>query len=217
LARTRPRAGAACPQPPIDAYPSYRDQLRPDSLKTFVAVTDDDATDAPINTADAFIAAVDGLDVGGALWSGWRYSSIYCFTQCEQAAEIGAVHADLVAKTGGVGGDLCLQDFGPVFDELARQVLEGVQLTCDWEIPAAPSGEVFDAVRTNVELMLDGAREPLAKAPSQAGCGDQGGWHYDDEEAPSRVQACPATCTRIQAANDASVDILFGCATKLLD
>lgn len=140
-----------------------------------------------------------------------------CFTNCEQAAEVGAVHAALVAQTGGVGGDLCLQDFAPVFDELARQVVEGAQLACDWEIPPPPQGESFDAGRTNVAVTLDGGREELGKAADAQACADRDGWHYDDEAAPQRVVACPSTCTRIQAASSADVDILFGCATQLVE
>jgi hypothetical protein len=202
----------------VSAYPSYKAQLRPDSLKTFVSVTDDDANDPPINTAQGFITAVQALEpTDPTMFSDWRYSSIYCFTACEQAAQVGAVHRDLVAQTQGIEGDLCLQDFKPVFDALAQQVLEGVMLECDWEIPPPSSGEVFDAMKTNVQLLLDGAPHMLGKAAEAAACADREGWHYDNEAAPARVVACPATCARIQAAKSAQVDILFGCETAPLE
>jgi len=201
----------------INAYPSYKAQLRADSLKTFVSVTDDDAEDPPINSAQGFISAVQGLEpMDPVFWSNWHYSSIYCFTACEQAAAVGAVHDDLVTQTAGVRGDLCLQDFKPVFDALAKQVLEGVKLECDWDIPDPMANQTFDAKKTNVQVTLDGALTPLGKAATVAECADRDGWHYDDEAAPTRVVACPASCTRIQAANAASVDILFGCATTPL-
>jgi hypothetical protein len=201
----------------ISAYPSYKAQLRPQSLKSFVSITDDDAEDPPINTAQGFISAVQALEpTDPAFWSSWSYSSIYCFTACEQAAAVGTVHADLVMQTQGVGGDLCLQDFKPVFDRLAEQVLEGVKLECDWDIPDPMANQTFDKMKTNVQVTLDGALTPLGKATTAAECADRDGWHYDDEAAPTRVVACPASCTRIQAANAASVDILFGCATNPL-
>jgi hypothetical protein len=43
------------------------------------------------------------------------------------------------------------------------------------------------------------------------------GRFYDNEAAPARVVACPATCARIQAAKRAQVDILFGCETAPLE
>jgi hypothetical protein len=202
----------------VDAYPSYAPQLRENSLKTFVAVTDDDAIsdegDVVHMSAASFTSAVAMLDPNPNMWANWRYSSIYCFTECgELAAAVGTVHRDLVAMTGGVGGDLCLQDFKPVLDELAAKVVNEVELACDWEIPVAPTTETFDAGKTNVQVNLDGALEPIGKAADAASCGGQDGWHYDDETAPARVVACPATCTRIQAAQSATVDILFGCET----
>jgi hypothetical protein len=199
----------------IGAYQSYKAQLRPDSVKHFVSVTDDDATDPPINTPQGFIDAVKALEpMMPEMWSNWHYSSIYCFTACEQAAEIGAVHRDLVMQTTGVGGDLCLQDFKPVFDALAAQVVEGVMLACDWEIPAAPGVQTFDKMKTNVRLNLDGTAAMLGKTPRVEDCGDLEAWYYDNEDAPKRVHACPATCTKIQAAKAATVDILFGCTTE---
>ena len=53
-------------------------------------------------------------------------------------------------------------------------------------------------------------------APDAAGCADKEGWYYDDENAPDKVVACPATCTRIQAAQNAQVDLLFGCETIII-
>jgi len=197
----------------INAYPQYSQHLRPGSLKHFVSVTDDDATDAPYNNADTFIAAVSALDPDPAMWSTWSYSSIYCFSECPDAAEEGLVHRDLVAKTGGVGGDLCLQDFGPVFERLASEVAESVQLACEWAIPAPPDGESFDAAKTNVELTLDSAMELLPRLPAGSDCADLAAWRYDDEANPTKVLACPSVCSRIQSAADASVNIVFGCET----
>jgi hypothetical protein len=204
----------------INAYPTYRDQLRENSLKTFVTVSDDNADNLllppTINNAEAFVAAVAALEPNSAMWSNWRYSGIYCFSMCPASFAVGTVHADLVSRTMGVGGDLCLQDFGPVFDELAKVVAETVTLSCDWEIPPPPSGETFDKTKANVRIALDGSMEMLAKAPDAAGCADKEGWYYDDEDAPRRVVACPATCTRIQAAQNAQVDLLFGCETIVI-
>lgn len=207
----------------IAAYPEYKPHLREGSLKTFVTISDDNAVspfgDEPpvLNTAEKFVAAVGGLEPAGSLmWSSWRYAAIYCFTACPAASLVGTVHADLVMQTQGVGGDLCLQDFGPVFDELAKKVADTVTLACDWEIPATPNGETFDPGKTNVQLALDGATETLPKAADMAGCGDMQGWYYDDASNPRKVVACPATCGRIQAANAAKIDLLFGCETVVL-
>lgn len=192
-------------------YADYKAYLRPSSLKTFVSVSDTDAS----TTADKFVADVDGLEPGSSMWSNWRYSAIYPFDTCLADATPGLVHADLVQRTGGVGGDLCNQDFAPVFDDLAKKLVADVKLACDWSIPAAPPGEMFEIGKTNVQLTVNGTNEALLKAPTIASCGTNEGWHYDDEANPSRVIVCPATCDRIQAAESAEINVLFGCATQL--
>jgi hypothetical protein len=205
----------------INTYPMYKEYLRESSFKTFVAISDGDIQanpvfQQPIYSADTFIAAVDGLEPGSLMWQSWRYSAIYSFTPCGIGNNEGITHADLVSRTQGVAGDLCLQDFKPVFDDLAKQLMEVVTLACDWAIPPPPQGETFDAGKTNVELTLDGTAESLGKAATVADCGSRDGWHYDDDAAPQRVVACPSTCTRIQTALSAKVDLLFGCETVVL-
>jgi hypothetical protein len=201
----------------IEAYPQYKSALRPNAAKTFLSITDDDATDAPVNNAAAFIAAVGGLEPSDPLmWSNWNYSSIFCETACPAAAAVGLVHADLVQQTGGVKGDLCLQDFKPVFDKLAETVVATVELACEWEIPPVPDGKFFEANKTNVKVTLDGTEELIGKAVGGT-CTDAGGWLYDNETTPTKVVACPATCDRIRAAKDANVNVLFGCDTLSVD
>jgi hypothetical protein len=197
----------------ISAYPAYKANLRVDSLKTFVAISDDNATDPPINSAAAFMSAVATLDPDPAMWADWNYSGIFCETQCAAAAAIGTVHADLVAMTGGAKGDLCLQDFKPVLDALAKKVVDSVKLACEWEIPPPPDAKVFEPGKTNVKLTIEGTEELLGKAASAAKCDAKGGWHYDNETAPTKVLVCPATCDRMQAAKEAQVNVLFGCDT----
>ena len=202
----------------IDLYPMYREHLREDSFKTFVSISDGDIAgnpilQVPISSADTFMAAVNELEPTTQMWSNWRYSAIYSFSPCGIGNDVGVVHADLVERTRGVSGDICLQNFKPVFDDLAGQVVNVVTLTCDWQIPPTPSGERFDPAKTNVQLTLEGNPEQLGKAPTASDCGTRDGWRYDTDSAPRRVIARPSTCTRIQAARDARVDLLFGCKT----
>jgi hypothetical protein len=196
----------------VDTFPSWRDQLRPNATKTFVVVTDDDATDEPLNSASAFTSAITALD---PQFASFTFSGIYCFSECPDAAEIGRVYIDLVAQTMGVGGDLCLQDFAPVFDDLADAVIGASQLDCEWEIPAPPPGQTLDPSLVNVQYTPSGTgtAETVVHHDNGGACAGGEGWHYDDNVAPTRVIACPATCTRLQADDNAKLDVLFGCQT----
>lgn len=197
----------------VSTYPSWRQQLRPNATKTFVVVTDDNAEDEPNDSAVAFTQAVMGLDPG--LFAQWKFAGIYCFSECPEAAEIGRVYMDLVTQTQGVAGDLCLQDFAPVFDALAQAVIGDSRLDCEWAIPPTPAGLMFDENLVNVQYTLSGASTPtpLFAVPSASACDARGGWHYDDPTLPTRVLACPATCALLQADPGATLDVLFGCET----
>jgi hypothetical protein len=196
----------------VDTFPRWRDQLRPNATKTFVVVTDDDASDEPLNSASAFTSAITALD---PQFASFTFSGIYCFSECPDAAEIGRVYIDLVAQTMGVGGDLCLQDFAPVFDDLADAVIGASQLDCEWDIPAPPPGETLDPSLVNVQYTpsSSGVEETVVNHDNGGACAGGEGWHYDNNTAPTRVIACPATCTRLQADPNAKLDVLFGCQT----
>jgi hypothetical protein len=88
-------------------------------------------------------------------------------------------------------------------------------LDCEWEIPKAPVGQVFDRDRVNVVFIEDDAEERIGRVPSKTACGEVAdGWHYDVAETPTKVLACPDTCDRIKSAADgAGIDVEFGCET----
>jgi hypothetical protein len=180
----------------------------------FVVVTDDDATDGPHNSASAFMSAVPQLS--STQFADWAYSGIFCYTECEQAAAMGQVHRALVEQTGGVSGDLCLQDFAPVFDELAQAIVSGAELDCDWAIPEPPTGETLDFGSVNVRYTnVSGFGTLLGKVPSEVECPDfDNGWYYDDPVNPTRILACPETCSEIRTRGVKNVEVLFGCASQ---
>jgi hypothetical protein len=195
----------------VDSYPMWSEHLRPEATKSFVIVTDDDATDAPNNSAQAFIDAMTALDP--IMFETFSFNGVYCFTQCEMAAAaIGEVYMDLVAMTGGVGGDLCLQDFQPVFDRLAEQIVmtSGSEITCEWNFPAPPTGQSFATDLVAVERSAGGVKTPLTRVNSEADCA-AGGFYFDSLFNPTRLIACPSTCTELQGQVGGQVDVTFGC------
>jgi hypothetical protein len=183
-------------------------------IETFVVVTDDNAEDRPNDSAAAFRQSVAGLP--GGLFPTWTFSGIFCQRECPEAAEVGAVYQQLVDETMGVAGDLCDQDFAPVFDALAKAVIEGSGLACDWSIPAAPAGQTFDRAKVNVQYAVGGAAPmSLLQVPNGAGCADRLGWYYDDSLKPTQILVCPAACELLQNDVQARSDVLFGCETQL--
>lgn len=198
---------------------AYSGVLRPDASKHFVVITDDESTDMTAAAFDTQIRAADPV-----LFNSYVFHAIYsfqdpitsCFTGspcCAVSAAPGLVYQQLVDQTGGVSGDLCAQNFLPVWNAVAATVIQGSSLACEWDIPEPPEGETFDPDLVNV-------RFSTAAAPDQSigfvqvvdDCARAGdGWYYDDNDAPTRILFCPETCQRIQGQLDAQVDIEFGC------
>src|SRR5690606_34204704 len=72
----------------VDSYPTWSQHLRPEATKSFVIVSDDDATDAPNDSAQAFVDAVTALDP--LMFERFTFNGVYCFTQCgDLAAAVG--------------------------------------------------------------------------------------------------------------------------------
>jgi len=86
---------------------------------------------------------------------------------------------------------------------------------CTYDIPPPPDGLVFDKTKVNVEFStLTTASQPIGAVNTEADCGSvANGWHYDDPSNPKQVLVCSQTCTMLQAAAGATVDIVFGCDT----
>jgi hypothetical protein len=196
----------------VSTFPRWQQYLRPEASKSFLVITDDDASDAPLNTADAFTTAVNGLDP--ALFSKWTMNGVYCFTKCAEAAAIGTRYVTLVEQTMGVGGDLCLQDFQPVFDKLAKQIVTGagVQIACEWELQPPMAGRTYAGDLVQVaRTSMSAGNSPLSRVTSEAACGGNGGWYFDSNLNPTKILACPNTCMGIQNQVDGAIEITFGC------
>ena len=126
----------------ISRYPEYSQYLRQTAVTHIVVVTDDDSDLG----APEFISQMAGLSPHLAEF---KFHGIIapedliqaCLsgtTCCGLAADQGTVYQQLIATTGGVEGNLCEQQFQPIFQAVAQQVIGGATLSCSWEIPPPP-------------------------------------------------------------------------------
>jgi hypothetical protein len=140
----------------------------------------------------------------------WCISDPVC---CAFTASAGKVYLDLINKTDGVFGDLCKQDFTPVFNTLSTEVIQNAGLACEWAIPKPMGDDMIDYEKVNVDFN-DGMGNvlPIGKVQSAAACANVAdGWYYDDPDMPTKILVCPQTCAKIQDAPMASMAIKFGC------
>jgi len=215
----------------INRFPDYRQYLRPNALKYWVIVTDDDSVGneagAYANNPDKFIADLTAVDPmlrapnGGP---GWKMSGMYAHTQCLNAFNVGNFWKAVIDKTGGVHGDICActqaatctQAFKGVLDSLAKTITTAAKpLECEYSIPNPPAGQTFDKEKVNFDLTSNGARENIGWVNDAGACHPElGGWYYDNNDAPTRILTCPKSCEKIKATTNGGVSVQFGCARR---
>ena len=207
----------------IGEYSKYSDFLRADAMKHFVVITDDNATDAPINSAQAFTSALAGLQPAG-MFAKWKLHSIFaygsvflvgCIGPFGTGAAIGTIYEQLVQQTGGAKGEICVDNWQPVFTAITQAVITGAKVSCEYVIPPNPDGGVFDPNKVNVDYLPQGnpPAQPVYRVNTPTECtgGGQGGWYFDNNAAPTRILLCPETCRAVQSDAKAQVDVKFGC------
>lgn len=123
---------------------------------------------------------------------------------------------ELARMTGGVRFSICEDDWSPLFDQLAREVVDGASLPCELEVPTAGPDFMLDPAEANVVVTEAGVSRTPPRVSSPADCGDEPGWYFDDPVAPSRITLCPASCQAIEASTDpASIEVELGCEPVL--
>ncbi|AKT40536.1 vWA domain-containing protein [Chondromyces crocatus] len=213
----------------LNTYPQWKDSLRPDATKTLAVVSDDNsnlsaanftnqllALDPPTFQGFKFDAIVSSQNPQTCVFNcfGGGSPGVCCPSCIPLSAAEGTVYKQLVQQTGGVLGDLCQQDFDPVFMNMATAVVTSSGISCDFVIPENPDG-AFDPTKVNVEYTSsNGNTQVIGSVPGASSCSSQsGGWYYDDPQNPSRVTLCPSTCGAVQGDPNGRVDVLFGCDT----
>jgi hypothetical protein len=217
----------------LNTHPDWKDVLRPNATKTIAIVSDDDSDLA----ATAFINQLVALD---PTFTGFKFDAIVSFDMCSpfcvincatctssccnkaqfcspiSAAE-GKVYKQLVMQTGGVIGNLCIQNFDPVFQDMAKAVVTDAKISCEYAIPTPPDGQTIDPTLINVvHTSGSGTKNTIYNVPNgEMGCGTTGGWYFDNAAAPTKIIVCSNTCAALQSTSGGKVEVLFGCATEV--
>jgi hypothetical protein len=201
----------------LQEHGSYESVLREAAIKHVVVVSDDDSLLLSAGTFHGrFVEQVEPR--GGRFF----FHGIYAFTSpecsgrynacCNVSASEGSQYRELVELTGGVAADLCEQNFAPVWDAVSESILESAPLECEWLIPDPPNRMVLVPDDVEVVISLDGINVEVTQVSSAQGCaGNPRAWYYDDPDLPAEVRACPALCEELQAGDEASVELRFGC------
>ncbi len=120
----------------LGRYNDYKAMLRPDAAKHVIVISDDDSSLGAV----AFDTQLKALDP--PLFDDYVFHGIVsddddpgtfnCIINpqpcCGVSADEGKVYKQLITMTGGVFGDLCQQNFQPVWNQVSTQVVTNATL-----------------------------------------------------------------------------------------
>jgi hypothetical protein len=130
-------------------------------------------------------------------------------------------NANRLAQAGGTAMPFLLNDSTPDLGSRfldALNAIRGSALPCELRIPQ-PSTGMIDFQKVNVRFTAAAGPVDLVYVGSADRCDPvRGGWHYDVDPTrgiPTTVRVCAATCRRFAAEAGGTVELRFGCRTRI--
>ncbi len=185
--------------------------------------------DAVAKTFDADLLALDPAQFGTAMKRNYRLYSIVALAdkdpknpatpwpptdplivqKCGSNPNPGLGYQALSILTEGLRFPLCsLNNYNSIFQELAKGVISGAGLSCNFPIPAPPPGEQIDRDTIVVAFTAgDGSgTQNFTQVMSEAECAPGKFFLAADQ-----IQLCKDTCDTVGKDKDGKIKVLFGC------
>ena len=124
-----------------------------------------------------------------------------------------------LAQAGGTGDAVIIDVTGNTVTQQLHDALAKAQtkaIACSYQIPPSSGGTGVDFNKVNVTFTGgSGTMTTIGHTTGASAC-SKGGWYYDVDPAhgtPTKIIACPSTCTQFNADVTGNVGIVLGCAT----
>ncbi len=223
----------------VKTYPQWKNFLRKDATKNFVAVTDDNSRDycnyatkkcihdtsktcanSTVCTqgykgATWFPNAVQQMDAAQFMQSpavphGFVFHSIVGYPNkatCKTLATVGQVYLDLTQKTKGAKFKVCETNWAPIFNTLAKNVVQTAKPPCTHKIPLPTGITSAKGVTVNYVAEDDFFNVPPAKNNV---CPVNGvGYTLNNPANPTKLTLCNKSCDLLKGGGNIQFD--FGC------
>jgi Mg-chelatase subunit ChlD len=129
---------------------------------------------------------------------------------------------DSIAAAGGTKMAYMATSGGASALSAALAAIRKSTLGCDYVIPKPEAG-ALDPGKVTVSVKLgDAGSQELPNVVNAAGCAGNPnnpnglGWYYDNPTMPTKITLCPNSCGPLQVTIGSEVDILLGCAPKVI-
>jgi hypothetical protein len=207
---------------------AWNKDLRLDSTKIFVEVTDDESNMTFQNFDTQLLAKQPAGIFGTAQARKYIFHSIISKPFADPVPssnlcidpDTGNTGADGTSLqyqeaskvTGGLMDEVCKKDYSGVLDNIAKSVVD--KLGCELTYPKAEAADPTKLVVQYTPMGQPG--KPLTQVTDTSKCSTvQDGWYYDDNANPTKIILCPSMCTTANAAPGSKIEALVGCKAPL--
>jgi hypothetical protein len=207
----------------------WKTWLRPDSMKVFIEITDDES-DLSADDFEVQLFALTPSAFGSATQRGFVFHSIVGIVpnspttepwgptdlmkaqMCSTAASPGVTYEDLSLRTGGLRFPVCeTSSYDAVFRAAAQEVIASSELRCAFTPAPPPQGQRYR--EAYVEYTHAGGAPTYLREVSDASlCNDTG---FTRDAASNELRLCPTACDRVAADTSAQLVVLYACANPL--
>jgi hypothetical protein len=128
---------------------------------------------------------------------------------CDTAVHPGTGYQALSITTGGLRFPICqFASYDLVFQEIAKGVIDGAKVACEFPVPEAPAGDTIDleTVVLNYTPGGMGDAQKMKQVAGAAACMPSSFYIEGD-----LIKLCPDTCAIVQKDGKAKIEIAFGC------
>lgn len=177
------------------------------------------ATDGLPNDCYNSNAVTETSDAAAAGLAGTPSIPTYVLGVVEASDTTSLDNLNAFALAGGTGTAFVVDTAGTgnrstraLFGNAMSQIRDANLLACTVPIPPATAGKVINSARASLEYTVGSTTTAIAWRPSYTSCdASTGGFYYDNNEAPTNVTLCPASCNTLQSGASASLGMHFGC------
>jgi len=184
----------------VDLFKAF---LRPDATKNFVAVTDDESVWMKAADFEKKLMTWKhpSNPAGPALFKDYIFHSIVAWGPlakkgCPTGARIGYQYLALTAKTKGVKAKVCDSNWNPIFDKIAKGVIQSAKPGCTYPIAffkseTTTNGFDLKYIAKDDEYDIKPATNNVCPANGQ-------GFVYDKWPNPKKITICPTSCQQLK-------------------
>jgi hypothetical protein len=208
--------------------------LRPNAMKTFIEITDDNSSVNEVTFENQLFAltpkmfgdatkrnyifhAICGVVENNPVNAAWPPTAAVqtnkCTTNGGDSVNSSQVHQRLAIRTGGLRFPICqYTSFDSVFQEVARGVVTGAQVSCNFPVPTAPMGKKYVLETAQLEYTPGngGATKILNQVPNANACAPNSFYIENNQ-----VNLCGASCDEVTADSGAKIEFLLECLVQI--